>query len=1531
METVCTTLDLTRAQLGQWLAVPPADGSAGTVALCVEIKGLVYARLLERACTDEFTAAGTGLIRFGERDGIPFQWLADTIGSPLRSVDLTADPDPVDAAHRWMRRDHTAPLAMIDNPLTSLALLKVGAEHYFWYMRSHHAVLDGVGGLGLATRIAERYSALVAGREPAPYRGLSVGDLLELENRYRASDRFRSDRDYWSGRLGELRRPSSAAAAESGRPELRAHGALPAELCTRLETLAAEARTSIARLLVAALCAFEAAMTGERAGVFSLATARRTTAALRSSGGMLANLVPIGLDCGFPLTRDELIRSATAEVTTALRHSRYRYEDIRRDAGAAQGDRDIFGPTVDLMFFDTTLRFGETQGTVEILTAGRTEGLHIDIYRTGPDAPIAVNLIGNADLYTESDIRRRLDRLLHFLTEFLTLPGGTPLGRINLLGPDERRQVLRLGTGDALTDRRRPNACTETDPGAVSAATLAAMFTARTAACPDAVALRYAGESLSYGEFAREVHRLARYLIAHGVGPGTVVGVAMTRSMDLLTGMYAVLMAGGAYLPVDPALPAERIAYMTETARPGCVLTTARDRVRTELPAALRTVEIDRLALRDFADSPIDDTERIAPLRPDDLAYVIFTSGSTGRPKGVMVTHASITAQLGWFQTEYPVEPADVMLHKTPITFDVSIWELLWPILSGARLVIAEPDGHADPLYLAALIASERVTLAHFVPAVLGAFLAETDPASYPTLRQVFCSGEALPPDLAARLRDRDIAVHNLYGPTEATIHVTFHPVGDADTELVPIGAPVADTRAFVLDAWLRPVPSRVPGELYLSGIQLARGYAERPGLTADRFVANPFDHDQRMYRTGDLVRWGASGALEYLGRTDFQVKIHGVRIEPGEIEAVLSAHAAVDRAVVIAHRPDRDRDAQLIGYVLPGARGLGGAPLPDALREYAADRLPPYMVPAHIVELDEWPVTANGKLNRAALPAPAAERVAYRTPSGPVEEALCAVFADVLGIDRVGADDDFFALGGDSILSTRVVARARARGLAFTPRDVLEQRTAAALALVTSEGGGAATLPEITGGGVGEMALGPVARWLMDLGGSIDRFHLSVLVRLPRGIDRAGLTATLQAVLDRHDMLRARLCRNGTEARPDWRLIAAPTGSVAADSLLRRVPVDDDATPLGEVWESAVAELNPHTGAVLRAVWLDGGPDRPGRLLLVAHHLVLDGVSSRIVIEELASAWSQVAAGTAPTLDPGGTSMRTWTHTLETEARSPARIAELPMWQSMLDGPDPLPGLRPLDPAVDVTSRSCRVHAGVDPQVTAAILGEVPAALNTEIGEVLMATLGVAVAQWHRRHNREIPSVLLRLVGHGREEQIAGADLSRTVGWFNSMFPIRVDLSGIDLTAAAAGGPELATVVASVRHLLHAIPDKGLGYALLRYLNPDTAAHLPADMPGQICFNYLGQIRTGTDTSAPWTQITDSFYESMPDPALTVAAPLDITAIVLDGHLVTELRFPDTLLNPTDIQDLANTWTTVLSATARSLTATAMEVPRAG
>uniref|UniRef100_UPI00245660EF AMP-binding protein n=1 Tax=Nocardia carnea TaxID=37328 RepID=UPI00245660EF len=421
----------------------------------------------------------------------------------------------------------------------------------------------------------------------------------------------------------------------------------------------------------------------------------------------------------------------------------------------------------------------------------------------------------------------------------------------------------------------------------------------------------------------------------------------------------------------------------------------------------------------------------------------------------------------------------DVVLQKTPSTFDVSVWEFFWPLQIGARLVVAKPDGHRDPAYLAEVIDTEGVTVAHFVPSMLSAFVgALPEPAaaggalSCGSLRMVFASGEALPPKPAQRLRElTGAAVHNLYGPTEAAVDVTYHEVTDADENTVPIGAPVFNTRVYVLDGRLRPVPVGVAGELYLAGVQLARGYVARPDLSADRFVANPYDTGERMYRTGDLVRWTAAGELEYLGRTDFQVKLRGLRIELGEIESALAALPEVGQAVVVV-RGDTPAGDQLVGYVVPST---GAAIDTDALRTDLAGRLPSYMVPDVWVLLDALPLNSSGKLDRKALPAPVFEAREFRAPSTPAEQIVAEVFAEVLGVERVGVDDSFFALGGDSILSIQLVSRARTRGIAFTPREVFEHRTVAALAEIAQVGDAEEQrLAELPGGGVGEMPVLP-------------------------------------------------------------------------------------------------------------------------------------------------------------------------------------------------------------------------------------------------------------------------------------------------------------------------------------------------------------------------------------------------------------------------------------------------------------------------
>ncbi|MFD8008641.1 amino acid adenylation domain-containing protein, partial [Streptomyces mirabilis] len=531
----------------------------------------------------------------------------------------------------------------------------------------------------------------------------------------------------------------------------------------------------------------------------------------------------------------------------------------------------------------------------------------------------------------------------------------------------------------------------------VVAGTLPGLFEARVAVSPDAVAVVFEGGEVSFGELDVRANRLAGLLVDRGVGPECVVPVVMERSVEMVVALLGVLKAGGAYLPVDPELPAERVEYLLSSVGASVVVT----RELVEESASHDALTVRRVVL------------------PGHPAYVIFTSGSTGGPKGVVVPHAGIVNRLVWMQAEYGLGSGDRVLQKTPFGFDVSVWEFFWPLLEGAALVVARPGGHRDPAYLAELIQGENVSVAHFVPSMLQAFLAESSARECTGLRAVMCSGEAL----SAELRDGfarvlpSVGLHNLYGPTEASVDVTSWACAE-DAEGVPvlIGRPVFNTRVYVLDAGLEPVPVGVAGELYLAGVQLARGYLGRPGLTAERFVANPFGNGERLYRTGDLARWNAGGALEYLGRTDDQVKLRGFRVEPGEIQAVIAEHSSVAHAAVIV-REDAPGDVRLVAYVVAAA-GADGE-LPQDIRAFAAQRLPEYMVPSAVMVLDALPVTINGKLDRRALPAPDYAAVAGvgRGPATLQEELLCAAFAQVLGLEKVGVDDDFFALGGHSLL----------------------------------------------------------------------------------------------------------------------------------------------------------------------------------------------------------------------------------------------------------------------------------------------------------------------------------------------------------------------------------------------------------------------------------------------------------------------------------------------------------------------------------
>ncbi|WP_433731100.1 non-ribosomal peptide synthase/polyketide synthase [Nocardia sp. CA-129566] len=1281
--TASQPFPLAPAQLGIWYAQLLEPDVPINVAQYVDVPQALDTAVLQEVSAEAAREYESVLVRVGESGGAPCQWVDPANSVDIQAIDLRDHADPVAAAQEWMRADASAPVDMLADRLFAGAVLRVGDHRSFWYLRAHHIVLDGFGALTNTQRVAELYTARVLGTEPSAVRPDALTALVDGELAYRDSARFEADREHWAERVAGFdgattldgrTAPRSAANLIAGR-------VLPEALVNRMNLVATSQDSTLAVVLLAAFAGYLGRLTDRDEAVLSLPVTARTTAAMRRSAGMLSNIVPLRL--AVDGTWGELLRATRVEVAGALRHQRYRHEDIRRDAepDGRPARRALFGPLANIMLFGSELTLGDTVGRHHVLSTGPVEDLSLNVYYGERDS-VHVDFEANPNLYSADDIARHHARFLRYLERVVAAEVDTPMVAVAVATELELEVSTRIWNATAF----------DMHTVVAGAPTLVSMFEAQVGRTPDAVAVRCAGApDLTYREIAARSNRLARHLIGLGAGPEMLIAVNIRRSPELIVAIYAILAAGAAYVPLDPDHPAERTAHILATAAPACVLTT--EAAATPEFSWIPQIRVDLLDLAEYADGPVWDRERRSALRPGQPAYVIFTSGSTGLPKGVAVTHEAIVNRLVWMQQMYRLSSEDVVLQKTPATFDVSVWEFFWPLQVGARLVLAEPDGHRDPAHLRAVISEYGVTTVHFVPSMLEAFLAQQEFTNRTSLRTVFASGEALPAALAQRLRVLTGArLHNLYGPTEAAVDVTFHEVTDTDTLSVPIGAPVFNTRLYVLDSRLRPVPVGAAGELYLSGVQLARGYIGRPGLTADRFVADPFGGPDgtatRMYRTGDLVRWTTHGELEYLGRTDFQVKLRGLRIELGEIEAVLGAVDAVVRAVVVV-RDDAGVGEQLVAYVVESEPGTVSF---ARLRAAASQALPGYMVPAAFVVLDALPVNASGKLDRGALPAPERSSTDYAAAATPVEAAVARVFGEVLGHDRVGRDDDFFALGGNSLVATQVAARLGADlGCRLGVRELFTATTVSALAELIERTGGASDVPVLALLRVRHrpslVPLSPAQQriWFLN---RFERasagYNMPFVVRLRGAVEVAALRSALADVVGRHEVLRT----------------IFPAVSAAEFAARQMVLSADESVVVGEPEPIGAGELDAEL-ARFAALGFDLEREIPMRariflvdddscaLALVLHHIAADGLSLRVLARDVMSAYGSRYAGTVPQWSPlpvQYADYSLWQRELLGSATDPAApLAEqLEFWTAALAGaPDlvELPADRPRPP----------------------------------------------------------------------------------------------------------------------------------------------------------------------------------------------------------------------------------------------------------
>ena len=884
---------LSPAQEGIWYAQeldPSSPAYQG--AQYVEIHGCVEPAHFEAAVRRMVSETAMATARFVRGEDGPREVLAESAQAPWEYRDLRSAADPRAAATEWMRADLTAPVDVTGGaPLLAEALFRVADDVYLWYQRAHHLLLDGYGFALTTDRVAQIYTRLVAKEEvPAPVFS-DAGDVAAEETAYRESAQFTKDRDFWARTLGDAPLPPAPAgrSAPVSPTFLRRTVTVRGPMLERLTELAAASGTTWSTALVAIVAAYVHRITSAGDVLIGLPTTGRAGPAARTFAGTLSTVLPLRLSVAADDRLPDLVTRTAAAVWRSLRHQRYRMEDIRRDQRLVGSGHGLVGPVVNIIQFAGTPRFAAAGAVVHNLSHGPVYDLSVSCVVNRHQDEVRLDVDANPALYDADELGRHAERLLHVIDSLVAEPDRA-VGAVDLLTAAEHRAL----SGWAATGHPVP------------ATDLAALVERQAARTPDAPAVIAAdgSEVLTYRELHRRADRLAHLLIARGAGPEKVVAVGLPRSAELVVALLAVLKSGAAYLPVDTTQPAERTSFMLADAAPVVTLGVGTD---GDLPLG--------------APDPTPGELRRAPLRPANTAYVLYTSGSTGRPKGVAVSHQAIVNRLLWMQDEYGLTAADRVLQKTPATFDVSVWEFFWPLICGAALVVADPDGHRDPRYLAAAVRRHAVTTLHFVPSMLRAFLPEAAQAAHPGLRRIICSGEELDGALRAEThRVLDVELHNLYGPTEAAVDVTaWHCPPEPEVVPVPIGRPVWNTRTYVLDSRLQPLPPGCTGELYLAGIQLARGYVARPGLTAERFVADPFGAaGDRMYRTGDLARWRPDGVLEYAGRVDHQVKIRGQRVEIGEIEAALGGRPEVARAVVLPRRLD-DGDLRLIGYVVPG------------------------------------------------------------------------------------------------------------------------------------------------------------------------------------------------------------------------------------------------------------------------------------------------------------------------------------------------------------------------------------------------------------------------------------------------------------------------------------------------------------------------------------------------------------------------------------------------------------------------------------
>ncbi|MBF0272353.1 MAG: amino acid adenylation domain-containing protein [Magnetococcales bacterium] len=1450
------------------------------------LTGSLDANALERAIHAIIRRHESLRTTFQVIDGDPVQRILPPVDRPITRIPLP----PGESVQQLGSAEMQKPFDLTRDFMLRATLIETGPQDHTLLFTFHHIAADGWSITIFISELIQLYNAFLQGQpDPLPPLPIQYADYSQWQRQWLQGPVLDTQLAYWKHHLADapvlLELPTDRL-----RPPIQTyHGAdayfhVDPEIAQGIARLSRDTGTTVFMTLLAAFTTLLGRLSDQQDVIVGTPVANRNRPETEGLIGFFVNTLALRVDLsGDPAFR-ELLARVRRTTLDAFAHQDIPFEQL---VEALQPTRNLsHAPLFQVLFALQNAPFTPLEMTGLTITPldlyGKSAKFDISLSMEETDQGMTGNIEYNTDLFDAATIQRMIGHFKNLLASLVAQPE-LSLSRLPMLSAAERHQLLETWN-DTHADYPNRHLC------------LHQLFEEQALRTPEATALVCDdGRSLSYAALNRKANQLAHHLRALGVGPDNLVGICLERNQELVIALLATLKAGGAYVPLDPNYPQDRIAFMLDdmqqgdTGAHGPVLLTQQS-IRPQLPPTrARVISLDGPEAQTIAALSTDTPAPLAT--PDHLAYVIYTSGSTGRPKGVAIEHHSPVTLIHWTQGYYERAWFDQVLASTSICFDLSVFELFVPLSWGGTIVLVR-DALALP---AAVEAGHRITLINTVPSAMAALL-RLGPLPE-SVKLIILAGEPFKDTLAHGIYANPSVLHfyNLYGPSEDTTYSTYARI-PADLQGAPsIGRPIANTQAYILDHHLEPVPVGVVGELLLSGDGLARAYLNRPDLTAEKFIPNPFRPGTRLYKTGDLARYRPDGSIDFLGRRDHQVKVRGFRIELGEVENALQQHPDIRETVVLV-RGDSNDSRYLAAYVVPR---VSPGPTAGDLRAHLKKRVPDYMVPAIFVLMpDGLPLTANGKLDRKALPDPERSREGLETtlaaPRTHKERLLTRLWQEVLGVERVGIHDNFFELGGDSILSIQIVARARQAGVNLTLRQIFQHQTIAELALMADQ---TSAVQAEQGTITGPVPLTAIQRWFLDRHTPAPHhFNQSHLLVTPPHMSAPWLKVAVGQLLMWHDALRARFVYQGDVWHQE---IAPPDDAIpfTVENLAARPP---------EQWQSTIeahaerlqSTLDLTHGPLVRVVFFQGPDHQPGRLLFIIHHLVIDGVSWRILLEDLETAYEQAAQGQTVALPSKTSSFRQWAQRITAPAFLETLQPELDHWQPVatrscaalpLDWPD--------NRSQNTVASVASIRVALDPEETNALLRTIPALFHTQINDLLLSALAQALRQWSRQDG----PFRVDMEGHGREELFEDLDISRTVGWFTALFPILLDPGTPEAWPAGTLQKTTATLQATPRH--------GIGHGLLRHVQ-DTP--LRATPNAELSFNYFGQYDAMLGESRLFTLAAESIGSTIA-PHAPRSHILELNGFVTAGRMQWELSFSTALHRPETIQRLADLFVSAL------------------